>query len=60
MEGGFLLDVVVGQSAAVFQLFSGKDESLLVRGNTLLVLNFSFDVLDGVRRLDLQGDGFPG
>merc|ERR1739848_280539 len=56
MESRLLLDVVVGQSSAIFQLLTGKDQSLLVRWNTLLVLNFGFDVLDGVRCLDLQGD----
>jgi len=57
MEGRFLLDVVIGQSAAVLQLFTGEDESLLVGGNALFVLNFGLDVFDGVRRLDLEGDG---
>lgn len=31
MEGGFLLDVVVGKGAAVFKLLSGKDQTLLIR-----------------------------
>ena len=30
MKSGLLLDVVVGQSATVFELFSGEDETLLV------------------------------
>jgi hypothetical protein len=30
VEGGLLLDVVVGQGAAVFELLAGKDEALLV------------------------------
>jgi hypothetical protein len=29
----FLLDVVVGQGAAVLQLLAGKDQALLVRGD---------------------------
>lgn len=37
MEGRFFLDVVVGESAAVFKLLAGKDQSLLVRWNALLV-----------------------
>jgi hypothetical protein len=28
------LDVVVGQSATVFQLLAGEDQTLLVRGDT--------------------------
>jgi hypothetical protein len=33
VEGGLLLDVVVGQGAAVLQLLAGKDQALLVRGD---------------------------
>lgn len=36
VKGRLLLDVVVGQSAPVFQLLAGKDQSLLVRGDSLL------------------------
>lgn len=28
------LDVVVGQSASILQLFARKDQTLLIRGNT--------------------------
>jgi len=52
MEGGLFLDVVVLESSAVFELLSGEDESLLVWGNALLVLNLSLDGLDGVGLLD--------
>ena len=57
MERRLLLDVVVRQRAAVLELFSGEDEALLVRRDALLVLDFLFDVVDGVRRLDVQRDG---
>ena len=57
VEGRLLLDVVVAKSAAIFQLLAGEDEALLVRGNALLVLNLSLDVVDRVRGLDLEGDG---
>ena len=57
MESGFLLDIVVGESAAVFELFSGEDESLLIRGDALLVLNFGLDIVNGVGRFDIEGDG---
>ena len=56
MKGGLLLDVVVGESAAVFKLLSGKDEALLIWGDAFLVLNFGLDVLNGVARLDIQSD----
>ena len=38
MQGALLLDVVVGQGAAVLQLLPSKDETLLVGRNTLPVL----------------------
>uniref|UniRef100_A0A453NEQ9 Uncharacterized protein n=1 Tax=Aegilops tauschii subsp. strangulata TaxID=200361 RepID=A0A453NEQ9_AEGTS len=56
-ESGLLLDVVVGKGAAVLQLLAGEDKALLVRGNALLVLDLGLDVVDGVRRLHLKGDG---
>lgn len=52
-----LLDVVVGESTAVLQLLASKDKTLLVRGNSLLVLNLGLHIVDRVRGLDLQGDG---
>ena len=33
MQGRFLLDVVVGQGTAIFQLLSGEDQTLLVWKN---------------------------
>jgi hypothetical protein len=52
-----LLDVVVGQSAAILELLAGEDETLLVWGNSLLVLDLALHIVDGVRGLDLKGDG---
>jgi hypothetical protein len=60
VEGGFLLDVVVGQRASVLKLLSSEDESLLIGRDALLVLDLSFDGFDGVRRLDIEGDGLSG
>lgn len=39
---------------------TSKDQTLLIRGDALLVLNLGLDILDRVRRLDLQGDRLPG
>ena len=39
MEGGLLLDVIVGESAAILELLAGEDQTLLIGGNTLLVLD---------------------
>ena len=57
MQGGLLLDVVVAQGATVLQLLSSKDQSLLVRRNSFLVLNLLLDLVNGVRALHLKGDG---
>ena len=48
VKGGLLLDVVVGQRAPILKLFAGEDESLLVRGNPLLVLDLLLDALNRV------------
>jgi hypothetical protein len=40
-----LLDVVVGQGAAILELLAGEDQALLVRGNALLVLDLGLDVV---------------
>ena len=57
MEGGLLLDVVVGEGPSVLELLASEDQPLLVRGDALLVLDLGLDVLDGVGGLDLKGDG---
>ena len=60
MESALLLDVVVRKGPAILQLLSSKDQPLLVWGDALLVLDLGLDILNGVRRLHLQGDGLPG
>ena len=57
MEGGLLLDVVVGEGSAVLELLSSEDESLLIRWDTFFVLDLSLDVFDGVCWFDIEGDG---
>ena len=72
MQSGLLLDVVVRESPTILQLLSRKDEPLLVRGDSFLVLtwecklevknlertnlDFSFHILNGIGRFHLQGD----
>ena len=46
MEGRLLLDVVVGERALILQLLASEDETLLVRGNALLVLDLGLDILE--------------
>ncbi len=40
VQGGFLLDVVVREGAAVFELLAGEDQALLVGRDALLVCIF--------------------
>ena len=60
MEGGFLLNIVVRKSTSVLELLSSEDQSLLVRRNALLVLDLRLNVVNGIRGLDLEGDGLSG
>ena len=57
MKSRLLLDVVIGKGSAILKLLAGEDQTLLVRGNSLLVLNLGLDIVDGVGRLNLEGDG---
>jgi streptomycin 6-kinase len=57
VEGGLLLDVVIGKGAAILKLLASKDEALLIGRNALLVLDLRLDVVDSIRGLDLEGDG---
>jgi len=57
VQGGLLLDVVIGQGAAILELLAGENETLLVRRNSLFVLNFRFHIVDGVGGFDLERDG---
>ena len=57
MKGGLFLDVVIRQGSAILELFASEDQSLLVWGNTLLVLDLCLDIFVGIRGLDLKSDG---
>jgi|SRR5690242_927657 len=48
VESRLLLDVVVGEGAAVLELLAGEDQALLVRGNALLVLDLGLDIVCGL------------
>ena len=60
VERRLLLDVVVAERAAVLELLARDDEPLLVGRDPLLVLDLGLDVLDRVRRLDLERDLLAG
>jgi hypothetical protein len=57
VESRLLLDVIVGERATILELLAGEDQTLLVRRDTLLVLDLRLDVVDGIAGLDLKGDG---
>lgn len=57
MQGRLFLNVVIGERSAILQYLARKDEPLLVGWNALFVLNFGFNVLDGIRRLHIESDG---
>lgn len=52
----FLLDVVIAQGASIFQLLSGKNQTLLIRRDSFLVLNLGLDVVDRITWLDIERD----
>jgi hypothetical protein len=60
VKSRLLLDVVVGQGAAVLELLAGEDQALLVWRNAFLVLNLGLDIVDCVGRLNLEGDRLTG
>jgi len=57
VESGLLLDIVIWKSSSILKLFSGEDKSLLIWWDSFLILDFSFDILNGVSWLNIKGDG---
>ena len=57
MESGFLLNVIIGEGSAVFELLTSEDKSLLIWWDTFLVLDLSLDILNGVGVFNIEGDG---
>jgi len=58
VEGWLFLDVIVGESSAIFELFTGKDESLLIWRNTFLILDLCLDIFDWICWFNIKSDGF--
>ena len=50
------MDVIVGKGATVLKLLSGEDQSLLVGGDSFLVLDLVLDIVDRIGGLHLEGD----
>merc|ERR1719290_107478 len=53
MQGALLLNIVIRQRSAILKLLSSKDQSLLVRMNSFLVLNLGLDILNSIAGLHL-------
>merc|ERR1711937_416380 len=58
MESRFLLDIIISKSSTIFQLLTSKDQTLLVRRNTFLILNFLLDILNGITGFNIQSNSF--
>ena len=51
------MDVVVRKGSSILKLLTSEDKSLLIWRNTFLVLDLSFNILNGVSWLNIKGDG---
>ena len=60
VESRLFLDVVIREGATIFQLFTSKDQTLLIRRDSFLVLNLGLDIVNGIRRFDVEGNGLAG
>jgi hypothetical protein len=60
VERRLLLDVVVGERAAILELLAREDQPLLVGRDALLVLDLRLHIVDRVGGLDLERDGLAG
>ena len=58
MQSTLLLDIIIRECTAILQLFPSKNQSLLVRWNSLLILNLTLDVINGIRRFHFKRDRF--
>ena len=54
----YLLNVIITQSPSILKLLAGEDQTLLIWGNALFVLDFGLDVVDCIAGFDFEGDGF--
>ena len=57
VPGRLCLDIVIWQSAVLLPLFACGNQTPLIRRVAPLILDFSFDIVSGVTRLDLNDDG---
>jgi hypothetical protein len=60
VKSAVLLNIVVVQLAAFFELLASEDETLLIGRDAFLVLDLGLDVIDGVSGLDFESDVLAG
>jgi len=58
MKRRLFLDIVITQGSSIFQLLSSKYQSLLIWWNSFFVLNFCFNIFNGIRSFNLKSYGF--
>ena len=58
VKGALLLDIVVCQGPAILELFASENQALLIRRDSLLVLDLALDHVDSIRALNLERDSF--
>lgn len=56
MKSRLLLDVIVGKCTLILKLLTRENQALLIRGDSLLVLNLSLYRRDRVTRLNLESN----
>ena len=56
VQGRLLLNVVVRKGAAILKLLSSENQTLLIWGDSLLVLNLSLHILDRIGGLDVESN----
>ena len=56
VQGRLLLNVVVRKGATILKLLSSENQTLLIWGDSLLVLNLSLHVLDRIGGLDVESN----
>ena len=56
VKSGPFLDVVVREGATILELFCGKNQTLLMRGDSCLGLDLRLVTVNAIRGLDPKGD----
>ena len=54
------MDVVIRDKAVILEVFAGKGESLVLRGNAFPTVDLDFEGLDGVIEGGVEGEGLVG